>query len=148
MGTHIKKKVIPRNFIRNSHPDGLWLLAIDESIRPLVKLINERQWIKTTCSCQGHPDSLELFTYSLHLLIEFVINDYDIYSAWKRRIDKEIVNNFPFFMGRDGISIRAYTRRTDNGWTPGTILYDYKTIGQRNLFVELLIKSFKEVKGR
>ena len=66
-----------------------------------------------------------------------------------KRIDKQIINGFPFFMGKDGITIEAYPIRSSSGWTPGVILYDYKTIGQRNLFVELLIKSFKEAeKGR
>lgn len=153
---------LPDSLVGYQHPGEISEKDIDDEIWPLVRSINQTDWMRTTCSCAGHPDSHQLHAWSTDLNLSLavradeMVGDGARYDEWLTLIREDAPRELQHYEPGSGWwmflqstvrdhALHEYYNDDEAGWQSLKLVFEYETVGQREHMVSLMLLALDEI---
>ena len=153
---------LPEELVGYQHPDEITESDIDDEIWALVRSINRTDWMRTTCSCAGHPDTHGLHAWSTDLELSLAVRVDDIvgeharYGEWLRLIRagtpralEQYGSDSTWWMFLQSTTrdqwLSEYWDFAVENWQTVKLVYEYETVGQREHMVSLMTVALEQI---
>lgn len=152
---------VPEEFVNYEHPDDIVYGIIDPEIQELVYEINQTDWMCTTCSCQGHPESSEISVWSINALVVCIcyfdtdklnnwISKFGIDEAPERYKDRELLTRIGRLLHNKILEEKFefhYESEKIDGWGKMKIKFIFNTAGERDAMIDVMREALREIEN-